>query len=220
MSHNISRRSIAKGAAWAAPVTLAATSIPAYAASTNVSYELSGSWMTRYQVATNGWSCGYDGWSAKGYLTKFQFYTDVSVLGATPGFGVYELNGSPTTGVTLNNLQIQVAYPVGYVKSMTVTKGSYTVSGPQRMSVPGAKLSQYDVFTFTFTGPTRGTSAPTELASTWTGSPLNTTVDFNTSICVPQSLGVYYIRFLGSFTTDNGFTRNFADFGWLETPYG
>lgn len=220
MSHNISRRSIAKGAAWAAPVTLAATSIPAYAASTNLFYELSASWETHYQVATNSWKCGLTNWQANGYLSKFEFYTNVSILGATPGFGVYEYNGSPATGVTLNSLQIQVAYPVGYVKSMTVTSGSYTVSGPQRMSVPGGDLSEYDVFTFTFTGPTRGKTASTELASTWTGSPLTTSVEFNNTICVPQKLGTYHIRYLGSFTTDNGFTRNFADFGWLATPYG
>lgn len=220
MTHNISRRSIAKGAAWAAPVTLAAASIPAYAASTNVSYELSASWMSRYQVVSNSWSCGYTNWSANGYLSNFEFYTKDSVLGATPGFGVYELNGSPTTGVTLNSLQIQVAYPVGYINSMSVTSGSYTVSGPRRMSVPGATLSEYDVFTFTFTGTTRGKTASTEIASTWIGSPLATRVDFNKTICVPQKLGAYYVRYLGSFTTDNGFTKNFADFGWLATPYG
>lgn len=220
MSKNFSRRSIAKGAAWAAPVAIATTSIPAYAASPEVFYELSASWMSRYQVATNGLKCGYTGWSPNGYLTKFEFYTNVSILDATPGFGVYELFDSPTTGVKLNSLQIQVAYPVGYVNSMTVTSGSYTVSGPQRMSVPGGDLAEYDVFTFTFTGPTRGTTASTELASTWTGSPLTTSVDFNKTICVPQKLGTYHIRYLGSFTTDNGFTRNFADFGWLATPYG
>lgn len=220
MSHNISRRSVAKGAAWAAPVTVAATTIPAYAASTNVSYELSGSWMTRYKVATNGWRCGYTGWKANGYLSSFQFYTNVSILGATPGFGVYELNGSPTTGVTLDNLQIQVAYPMDYIRSMSVASGSYTVSGPQRMSVPGGDLGEYDVFTFTFTGPKQGTTAPTELESTWVGSPLVANVNFNDTICVPQTLGTYHIRYLGSFTTDNGFKRNFADFGWLATPYG
>lgn len=180
MSQNISRRSLAKGVAWVAPVTVAATSIPAYAASTNVFYELSASWKTYYQVAANGWNCGYTNWTANGYLSKFEFYTNTSILGAIPGFGVYELDGSPTTGVTLNSLQLQVAYPVDYVKSMSVTSGSYTVAGPERMSIPGASLREYDVFTFTFTGSNRGTSAPTELASTWAGSPLVATVDLIT----------------------------------------
>lgn len=35
MTHNISRRAVAKGAAWAAPAVLASTAIPAYAASAN-----------------------------------------------------------------------------------------------------------------------------------------------------------------------------------------
>lgn len=105
MTKTISRRSLAKGAAWAAPVVIATSSIPAYAASTNASYRLSSSWHTRYQVAISP-DCGFIDNGMAGYLTDFNFYTNVSYDGAAPGFGVYELDGSPTTGVTLSGLQM------------------------------------------------------------------------------------------------------------------
>lgn len=211
MSQSISRRSLAKGAAWAAPVTVATAAIPAYAASNNRKYELSGSWLAHYQNFSNSWSgCG---WSA-GQLTTFEFYTWRSILGAAPGFGVYELDGSPQTGVTLNGLKLRVAFPAGLVYRMQVTGGSYQVSGPQRSS-----SGNNDIFTFTFTGQKRYRTFTNERESTWPGSPLNTQIDFNRSKCYPLDLGSYYISFEGSFTTDNGFTRNFADFGWLKTSY-
>lgn len=55
-----------------------------------------------------------------------------------PGFGVTELNNSPTTGVTLNNVQMQVAFPANLITRLTVVQGDYTVSGPTTITIPGA----------------------------------------------------------------------------------
>lgn len=218
MTKNISRRSLAKGAAWATPVMIATSSIPAYAASAHGTYQFSASWHTSYAIALSA-DCGFMGDSRAGYMTQFDFYTDISYDGAAPGFGILETYGSPATGVTLNGLQMQVAYPVGYIKSIDVVSGSYTVSGPEKMSIPGAELNEYDVFTFTFIGTRRGTTSPAEVTSSWEGSLLTTKVHFETALCVPQTLGVYYVRHLGSYTTDNGYSQNFSDLGWQATRY-
>lgn len=215
MSQPISRRSLTKGTAWAAPVALATSTIPAYAASTStLNYQLTASWFANYRYFTS-WSCP----SSEGILTGFSFYTNKSYRGASPGFGVIERDGSPATEVTLNGLQLRVAFPVGAIRSITVTGGAYIVSGPVAMSVPGGRESQYDVFTFTYIGVNRGRTASTELASTWPNSQITTRVNYNSNICVPRDLGSYYVSFKGSFTTANGYTKDFADYGWMQTRY-
>lgn len=164
MSSHISRRSLAKGVAGATPAVMATAAVPAYA-SWPKDYTFTASWFSEYETFNNG-QCDI----GSGYVDYFTFYTDASFNGEAPGFGVTELNNSPTTGVTLNNVQMQVAFPTNLITRLTVVQGDYTVSGPTTITMPGAPYNQYDVFTFTFTGQNTGTTSPTN--TTWPGSNL------------------------------------------------
>lgn len=109
-----------------------------------------------------------------------------------------------------------MAFPAGVVQDITVTSGSYVVSGPTSTTYNGSSL---DVYTFTFTGPQTAMTSATE---PWPESPLTTDIVFNDS-CVPQNdlayLENYYIRYDGSYTTANGFTNDITNPEWIQTPF-
>lgn len=210
MSTSLTRRQIAKGAAWAAPVVIASAAVPAYAASAN-EYGFSASWYARYDYDTAGCPVG------QAHLTSFWFWTDESLDGEAPGFAIPPLNGSPDTGVTLNNISFEVAFPAGVILDLGVASGSYAISGPSSQTING---SPFDVWTFTFTGPQTGTTSGT---TSWPESQLVTDIVYN-DVCVPTSdlqngnLGPYYVQWHGSYTTDNGVTNDITK-SWLETNF-
>lgn len=214
-THHVSRRTLAKGAAWATPIVAATATIPAYAASANRDYVFTGAWFTDYSLQATA-NC----YGNYGTLRSVDFTLNFTNGGkSTPGFGVYERNGSPTTNITATGIKFEVAYPAGFVTNLRVDSGSYTVSGPVRVAgttlASDAAFNQYDVWTFTFTGTTTNQTADTVAGPSWPGSVLETTATFDTSICVPREQ-VYYARFQGSLVSDNGWSFTIPQ-GWIPT---
>lgn len=208
---SLNRRTVAKGAAWAAPLVVASTAIPVYAAS-RVEYGFSASWFSSLAWEHTSYCTASDG---AGELTSFEFWTDQSYNGDAPGFGIPELNGSETTNVTLDGISFQAAFPAGFVDSISVVTGSWAVSGPSATTVNGSAV---DVFTFTFTGSTTGTTSNTVA---WPGSGMTTDVVFNNAECFSLDAlnsGTYWVRWSGSYTTDNGFNRDISS-DWLDTNF-
>ena len=208
---SLNRRTVAKGAAWAAPLVAASTVIPVYAAS-RVEYGFSASWYSSLSWEHTPYCTASDG---SGELTSFRFWTNQSYNGDAPGFGIPELNGSATTGVTLEGISFQAAFPAGFVDAMRVTAGSWAVSGPSPTTVNGSAV---DVFTFTFTGSMTGTTSKT---TAWPGSGMTTYVTYNDTQCFPLDAlngGAYWVRWSGSYTTDNGYSRDISS-DWIYTDF-
>ena len=126
----ITRRSIVKGAAWAAPVIAVSTAVPAYAAS-RASYEFTGS-VQASQVST---TAGCMPQEAK--YSQINLTTSVPVDGAPAGFAIRALpdSNAEETSVTLNKYELKVAFSAGVTTDITVTSGDYVVSGPLYLSL-------------------------------------------------------------------------------------
>lgn len=207
---SINRRSLVKGAAWAAPVVIASASVPAYAASKKQQYFLGSSWSTKTTFTRNTTYCG----TSKVYYNTIDFNTATSANGNPAGFAVMPRSGTTDiTNVTLSRFTLKVAFPAGIISSFTVTSGSYTVSGPTRVTIDGIAS---DAFTFTFTGTKTGKSlAAGNIAPSWTGSVLQTKVNFNPTVCAPL-FDHYYAQFSEAFTTANGYSEDFTS-NWIYT---
>ena len=207
MNSSFTRRQVAKGAVWAAPVVVATVAVPAYAASPT-QYKFSASWNTTLTLVGDP-ACPAD----QGYVSGFNFETTTPIAGEVPGFAVVGVDGAPITNATVNNLRFEVAYLSGLISNIAVEGGDWTSSGPTTTSIAGAPYNTYDVFTFTWTGvPTQDTSG-----NSWVNSPLTTFVSYYNDVCVPRTDDVYYVKWLGNFTTDSGQTTN-LDRGWIKTP--
>lgn len=205
---SINRRSLVKGAAWAAPAVIATATVPAYAASKQ-QYFLGSSWGTHTTFTRDAY-CG----TSKVYYDSIDFNTATGVNGNPAGFAVMPRSGSTDiTTVNLSRFTLKVAFPAGIISSFTVTSGSYTVSGPARATIDGIVS---DVFTFTFTGTKTGKSLVAgTTAPSWTGSVLKTTVNFNPNVCAPL-FDHYYAQFSEAFTTANGYSEDYTS-GWIYT---
>lgn len=81
---------------------------------------------------------------------------------------------------------------MGPVKSIAVTGGAYTVSGPVRQTVNGVLT---DVYTFTYTG-------------------VRTRVTIDRYSCY-RIMRTYYVQFSESFMTANGYSESFTS-KWLS----
>lgn len=208
MPSPISRRTLTKGAAWAAPAIIATSAIPAYAASSKPEYELVASWgSTDNYTQTSGCNTG------KAYYDNFSFYMTQSKNGAPAGFAVRAWDDvSPTTTATLDHFTIKAAFPVGPIQSITVTGGAYTVSGPVRQTINGVAS---DVYTFTGT-KTSSTIAQGATTPSWPNSLLTTNVTVITSTCY-TIMPNYYAQFSESFTTANGYSETYTS-PWIDSP--
>lgn len=207
MSPITSRRTLAKGAAWAAPVVFASSTIPAFAAS-RPEYDLAASW-----GSTNTYTYK-DCPSGQAYYDTITFDTATSVAGKPAGFAIRAYGGTTeTTTATLAGFTLKVAFPAGIISALTVTSGAYTVSGPVTQDVLGV---QSDVFTFIYNGTTSSTTIP-EGATTpsWPNSILRTNVSFNPNVCYPI-MDDFAAQFVESFTTANGYSENYTS-PWIVT---
>lgn len=210
---SISRRTLAKGAAWSLPAVVAASAVPAMAAS-NVTprYGVSASWYSHYNTQVSS-TCDY----GQGQIVSMVFNTSTDVDEYSHGFAIINQNDtnneeSETTSVTISDFVMRVAFPHGMVKSLAVASGSYTVSGPVAQTVEGVYS---DVFAFAFTGTTTGTTqSPATRPTAWPGSPLTTKVTFDTNGCYDDSGTSYFAQWTGTFMTGNGFTGQ-PPAGWL-----
>lgn len=196
----ISRRQLAKGAAWATPIIAASAVVPAYAAS-NLEYGFSASWSAKFTYQSDS-TCSTTG----SRLTSFQFGTDKAYNSYSAGFTITPLNGSPDATATLTNWKFQVALPAGMINSLAVTSGAYRAELPQRNQyiIDG----YYDIFTFTWIGATTGPTLQPGIP--WTNSPMTTAVSFSTA-CLPFSILTsdhYFARLQGTYSTDNGISAN------------
>lgn len=96
LSTNISRRTLAKGATWAAPAVVATAAVPAYAASSvepTYNYEPSASWTseTTWKNASD-YSCP----SGEGVLQTLNFHTVANPnVPDYSGWGVRPVDGAP-----------------------------------------------------------------------------------------------------------------------------
>ncbi|WP_346845998.1 hypothetical protein [uncultured Rothia sp.] len=150
-SPTLSRRTIAKGAAWSAPLVVASSAIPAYAAS-----NLNG-FYTRTSVFSG---TGVDNTST----STVQIRTDQPVGPNLPGFTIFYLSGGEQTTATLTSLKYYFAVDKKYkVSNFQITSGSSTwklnglSNSPLKME-NGTTLSPttYDIFEFEFTGSKSG----------------------------------------------------------------
>lgn len=207
MTSEVSRRTLAKGLAWAAPAVVASANVPAYAASTKPEYELSLSWLATDWYASNG--C----YSGTVHYDYFTFDTAMSVDGRPAGFAVQAWDyDSPITTATLGRFELKVAFPVGPIKSIAVTGGAYTVSGPVRQTVNGVLT---DVYTFTYTGVRTAQTIPKGASEpSWPDSILRTRVTIDRYSCY-QIMRTYYVQFSESFMTANGYSESFTS-KWLS----
>lgn len=205
---SINRRSIIKGAVWAAPVVIASATVPAYAASKST-YHLSTSWQSTSKF-TNSIDCG----SSSVYYDAITFDSNISAYGNAIGFAVRANAGTTAqTTVTLSRFTLKVAFPAGVITSFTVISGAYTVSAPVRQTINGVAS---DVFTFTYNGTKTSTSLPEGATSpAWPNSILKTTVNFNHSACAPK-FSTYYVQFSEAFSTANGYSEDFTS-SWIAT---
>lgn len=150
-SPTLSRRTIAKGAVWSAPLVVASSAIPAYAAS-----NLNGLY---------GRSSVFSGTGVDNTSTStVQIRTDQSVSGNLPGFTLYYVPGGEQTTATLTSLKYYFAVDKKYeVSNFQITSGTSTwqlnglSSSPLKMN-DGTMLSPttYDIFEFEFTGSKSG----------------------------------------------------------------
>ncbi|GAA1046277.1 hypothetical protein [Rothia amarae] len=213
MTPDLSRRSLAKGAAWAAPIVAASATIPAYASS-KPRYSISASWFGRL-VYSQSASCGTN----QRQVSNMGLWTNARAGGtAAAGFAVPPVENAPQTTVTLSNIRQQVAFPAGLVSSITVTSGSWanpTVVRNQNINNDGYL---WDIFTFNWIGSNTGQSSDRSVP--WANSPMTTTMNWNNTTCFNQDVfyrRYFWARLLGSYTTANGFSYTIPT-NWLQTP--
>lgn len=216
MSTNISRRSIAKGAAWATPAVLATSVVPAYAASTEPTTPNS------YRFGRQGKASYFEQHDGYGTCIENEAVFTTANLNALPwasGHGVvYFKDQGVDTTATLNSYTIRVAYP------KNTTSGNWNIDNPnwsvRKVSVQtfastsnigneSFYVGDRDVYEFTFNGPKTAPVYELGAANNEWPEGAFTAVD-NTPIdyCAIKSDDmVYYIEFAWDFTTANGYAN-------------
>lgn len=207
------RRSLARGAAWATPVAATALAAPAFAASTRFTYTMKGSVRLAYTYTySNGCSTG-------GVLTSLTFMNNIPYDEAPAGFSVYEtprLAGttSPRTNVALTGYRLSIYIPYGAVNTgayyngfrFTSTNARGNWSRPELGGVVYLNNYPFQRFDFTFVGAKTGTTvAATQPITPWPGS--NTLIgEFAINAICVGSRAVFYWSYVRGFTTSNGDT--------------
>lgn len=205
MTHQISRRALAKGAAWAAPAVVASATVPAYAAS-KPAYEL---YLARYvYVEHNYTNCP----SPYGQVRTMRINGKKPDPGYPAGFNIRGKQGTNTgvsTTANINYVRIQFAFPAGVVQNIAITEGTWSASSRTQATNNGKLM---DIFNLEFTGAKAGTTEPAGSITPWAGSVYDTTITFNDSACV-QPIDSYMWNMQFNYTTTNGFTRT-LNTGW------
>ncbi|QNV40270.1 hypothetical protein IDM48_02205 [Rothia amarae] len=124
MSQAISRRAVARGALWAAPVVAATATIPAYAASTSI-YGISSSSSGGYRLDGSGCMSSLD-------VTNTQ-----AAPGQASGIAVIYPDGQgETQSVDITNYEVVIYLPANLVDSFDVTSGNFTYAGAFNPDTP------------------------------------------------------------------------------------
>lgn len=231
----LSRRSIAKGAAWAVPSIAISTAAPAFAASGTPRYTLRSSWFSRYGTSGYG-SCTYwDGYQYQyGYTVNSLYFTlnyDNPSTSDPKGFGVINQASSsgtisPSTSVTNLKYSITVAYPVGMINTSggagTYFSFSNSTAGTYwSQPVYGGRFTDsygyvYDMFTFTWKGTTSGTSKNTTESAYFSPNTLLLDGYWNVAnSCIAGGTQDYWIKPTWSFTA--GGTLYQSTGKWFDT---
>lgn len=208
MSQNsaISRRTLTKGAAWSLPAVVAASAVPAMAASGSSDYQFSGSYYAKYTVGADGSGCP----SGKGQLQSLNIDTRQQ-QGGLKGFGVVALNGAAQTTATVTDFAISYAFPQGMISFMQ-RQDAVMYSGPTQ-STTTINGAAYDVFTFTWQGSSSSTTG-----TSFSGSMMTANASVKSSYCANavNPGETYYFRPSGSWSTATGAGGTFPD-TWLST---
>ncbi|WP_346844600.1 hypothetical protein [uncultured Rothia sp.] len=193
----ITRRTLAKGAAWSAPVILASATIPAYAAS-KVEYK------PTYSIGASYTYSGSVNTLKLGSNTRRS-------LPFPDGLGVrYETGASKTLEATLTALKVVYAFPKGWVTGLKLTSGSY--SQPQKVvgAAYGISDRDYDIFEVVFAAPAKGMTQPSTVAERQAFPGTAFTMEatsFGRVISAPTVPA--YMGYVGAFTTADGFNTSF-----------
>lgn len=195
----ISRRSFGRTAVWSAPVVVATTMVPAYAAS-----------------SLNGFYGDSSVFSGYGGLDDYGYYAAItsgeSVGGNKPGFTIFYTEGGEQTLATLSSLKYYFAVPRNYVygdfRFLRGTGATWRFNGKisTLTSRNGTYLtsSTYDIFEFEFVGSKTGYQVLADGSeTTWPGSILNVDTGASRSL---RGVGVY-AGYLASYTLANGALR-------------
>lgn len=202
MSNNISRRAVAKGAAWSAPVVMGTSVVPSYASSRELKYRFGQNWSTTYYDRNN---CN----------PEIRVTTDV-VRSAfpRPGFApVYLPREAVDTRAHLEYVEFVVTYPKGLVpgeRSWRISNPAWSVKKEPWTWVNlgdggQADVSKMDVFVFRFRGTMDGrVKEISRTYQSWPDSAFTATAS-NSNYCVRPGYQVY-AGFAYKYTTDNGYT--------------
>lgn len=202
MSNNISRRAVAKGAAWSVPVVMGTSVVPSYASSRELKYRFGQNSYVGYEDFDN---C----------RTEFQVTTDVvrSAVAHWRGFAPTYFSGEAVdTRAHLEYVEFVVTFPKGMVpeRSWTIHENSaWSVKKEPWTWVNlgdggQADVSKMDVFVFRFHGNMDGQVRRTTKTVSWLDSNFTATAS-NPNLCGRDRIQVYY-GFAYKYTTDNGYT--------------
>lgn len=165
MSTSLTRRQIAKGAAWATPVVVATAAVPAYAASPQYDYYIAKSVSGDY-IRTG---CN---------ITSFEYTTATPVGAEAAGFSIGHLtdNSAADTTATLSNLTFTLAIPKGMATGLTVDNPLWSLSGPTgatSIATSGgntANTTNMDVYVLTFNGSLTNQVTGENSTTAWPGT--------------------------------------------------
>lgn len=204
MNNHLSRRTLTKSAAWAAPVVLASSAVPAYAASQNPQY---------YGAQSRSIDPQYPDRSC--YI-----YTDVwttRAVGQEPaGFSLgYEPGEAVDTTATLTSLEFWVAIPQNMADSVTIysptsqywTQTSRTTITEIEHYTNGTfstdSVSSYYLYKFTFSGPKTNQVRYSGDTTTWPNSTIDLRFHGN-SCAYDTTVPTIYSGYVANYTTENG----------------
>lgn len=198
MTQQISRRSVAAGAAWGIPAIVATAAAPALAASTTP---------LQYYTAKSV-SGNYSHTSCT--LTNFNLTTTVPVGAEVAGFSIgYPTGAGADTTATLSSLSSYVAIPKGMVTDLALQPNSnWTMTGPTgETSIPGRggatiDTTNYDVYKLTFSGPMTNPVVDETQTTTWPGSTYTLTGATGTECSGSETV---YAGYYGDYSTANGY---------------
>lgn len=203
MTSPISRRDLTKGMTWSAPVVVASTAVPAYAASTDPVYHWYDS--QNDELVKNG-----------GKVTDLYIFTTEPAGGMPAGFSVgYNPGEAVDTTATLQRLEYYIMVPTQFDNDAApATYGTTSTNWSPLTRVNDATLTLgdgssvsttgYHLYKMTFIGPTTTNNVVVKAATTtWPG----TTVDTGFFGFTSSTSATYYAGYIASYTTENGFSE-------------
>lgn len=208
-STGVSRRSLTRGIAWAAPAAVVLGAAPAMAISHAAEYVVGWSNHANYGTANINGSC----------VVARSTIDNLTANGGGPaGISVsyYPGKGSSTTA-TVRDLKVILAVPKGTFMRSYVVESNYTgwsfVSVEQKSFTDstGSTVTGMDVYTFEHAGALSGQTSPASQPKTIPGSLMAAQGSGNgiTRVACGGSSLRCYAGYTGSFTTGDGVTRSF-----------